>query len=149
MKLRVTAPNPSSSTSAQNYTPLENITSTPNQPSSAPHIRPVFMNNLNPIVENNPITNRYDPAVTTQDGAHQRKGWILLGVKGAKVALTPVQIVVNYNTSDSSIVKELKNYHQAHRGVLRRWFSLWSMGYCQIVKVYKKRRLHSQFIEAN
>lgn len=80
-------------------------------------------------------TNQQIP-VPTPSTVVQTESWILFGVKGASRTLTPTQISVNSQATDSSVFQEFKKCYQLRRGRLRLWFSIWRLEYCESVKVH-------------
>ena len=69
------------------------------------------------------------------DPANQASSYILFGVQGSRRTLTPSQILINDQSTDSSVFQDLKKCYQTHRGRLRLWFSIWHLEYCEVVKV--------------
>lgn len=68
--------------------------------------------------------------------ARQPKSWILVGIQGARRTLTPAQIPVSDQSTDHDVFQELSKCYRAYRGRLRLWFSIWRLGYCEVVKVW-------------
>jgi hypothetical protein len=60
---------------------------------------------------------------------------ILFGVQGPRPALETSLIPVELKTTDSNFYRLLKQHYRANRGRLRLWFSIWTFGSCEVVKV--------------
>lgn len=66
---------------------------------------------------------------------NQAWSYILLGVPAGGPRLVPAQVPVYTFSTDSSIFRTLKSCYRAQRGLMRLWFSIWSLQYCSAVKV--------------
>lgn len=117
------------SSAAQKYTPLGNsavVSSSTDPPSS--QFSQVVTTSDNYFEPTKPATGRVSQMVAPES-------WILLGVRGGWLTLTPSQIPINSQTTDHSLFQELRKIYRCHRGWLRLWFSIWRLQCCEIVKV--------------
>lgn len=86
----------------------------------------------NPNVLNNPgsqqMVNSNHPSSTT-------KHWIVFGVQGSRPPLEVNNIGISQDTNDSAFYRLLRQSYRSGRGRIRLWFSLWTFGYCEVVRV--------------
>jgi hypothetical protein len=61
--------------------------------------------------------------------------YILLGAQGPARTLTPAEVHVNDQSTDSSVFHDLRERYEIHRGFWRMWFSIWRLEYCHVAKV--------------
>ncbi|KAH7086605.1 hypothetical protein FB567DRAFT_603720 [Paraphoma chrysanthemicola] len=62
------------------------------------------------------------------------KFWVLFGVQGPRPALEISHIEIQDQTNDSAFYRLLRKQYSQSRGRLCLWFSMWRIGYCEVVK---------------
>uniref|UniRef100_A0A0B7KMX2 Uncharacterized protein n=1 Tax=Bionectria ochroleuca TaxID=29856 RepID=A0A0B7KMX2_BIOOC len=60
--------------------------------------------------------------------------YILLGAQGPARTLTPAEVHVNDQSTDSSVFHDLRERYEIRRGFWRMWFSIWRLEYCHVAK---------------
>ncbi|KFA76187.1 hypothetical protein S40288_10098 [Stachybotrys chartarum IBT 40288] len=71
--------------------------------------------------------------------------YILFGVQGSQRTLTPGQVCVSDQSTDSTVFQDLKECYETRRGFWRLWLSIWRLDYCHVAKwpckIYDPRTL--------
>ena len=135
-------PATSDSSAAQKYTPSGNAAASPQTLGSSSNDRDQSSPtaSIQPNQQRNLITNQRVQKATS-DPASGVRSYILFGVQGSRRTLTPSQIPINNQSTDSAVFQDLKKCYQTYRGRLRLWFSIWRLEYCEVVKVNKPANL--------
>ena len=124
----------STSSAAQRYTPPRNAAPAPGSSSNGRG-----QSNLTASIQHHQqrsVITDQQGQTASPDPAGQTQFYILFGVQGSRRTLTPGQVPINDQSTDSSIFRDLKKCYQIYRGKLRLWFSIWRLEYCEVVKVY-------------
>lgn len=127
---------PPSSAASRRYTPQGNLASGSSQSGSQPHSQSQA-SATTPVPGNQQLPPTTAQCVRTQThgSSNRNDKWILFGANGGRRTLKPCQISINDQSTDYSVFQELKKAYRSQRGLLRLWFSIWQLEYCQVVKV--------------
>lgn len=137
LKFREVSPVPpatSASSAAQKYTPAGNAATSSQTPGFSPGSQSSPTASIQLNQERSFITSQRAQKAAP-DPVSETRSYILFGVQGSRRTLTPSQIPIINQSTDSTVFQDLKKCYQTYRGRLRLWFSIWRLEYCEVVKV--------------
>ncbi|CAI6058733.1 unnamed protein product, partial [Clonostachys chloroleuca] len=127
---------PTLSQAAQRYTPSSARAQSSTTPSSG-------ISNANSAISGRKQISSKGTILTSQQSQGSKRArvrsptaahYILLGAQGPARTLTPAEVHVNDQSTDSSVFHDLRERYEIRRGFWRMWFSIWRLEYCHVAK---------------